>query len=84
MIKHSMTLDGNKKIFRIVYRVASPLMERFDFLMNSDCAMIKINMKEFRFVYLQKTHEIILLTALPVPFANHRCFLLFIKARRIF
>ena len=38
-------------------------MERFDFSMNTDCGMIKINMKEFRFVYLQKTHEIILLMA---------------------
>ena len=59
-------------------------MERFDFLMNSDCAMIKINMKEFRFVYLKKTHEIILLSALRVLFANYRCFLLLIKARGIF
>ena len=65
-------------------RVASPLMQRFDFFMNSDYAMIKINMKELRFVYRQKTHEIILLTALLVLFANYRCFLLFIKARRIF
>ena len=63
---------------------SSPLMERFDFFMNSDCAMIKIDMKEFRFVYLQKTREIILLTALRVLFANYRCFILFIKARRIF
>ena len=52
--------------------------------MNSDCAMIKINMKDFRFVYLQKTHKIILLTALRVLFANYRYFLLFIKAMRIF
>ena len=59
-------------------------MERFDFFMNSDSAMIKINMKEFRFVYLQKTHEIILLRALRVLFAYHRCFLLVIKAMRIF
>ena len=58
--------------------------KRFDFFMNSDSAMIKINMKEFRFVYLQKTHEIILLTALRVLFANYHCFLLFIKAMRIF
>ena len=36
--------------------------------MNSDCAVIKTNMKEFRFVYLQKTRGIILLTALGVLF----------------
>ena len=59
-------------------------MNGLDFFMNSNCAMIKINMKEFRFVYLQKTHEIILLTALLVLFANYCCFLLLIKARRIF
>ena len=57
-------------------------MERFDFFMNSDYAMININMKEFGFVYLQKTREIILLTRLLVLFANYRCFILFIKAMR--
>ena len=33
-------------------------MERFDFFMNSDCSMIKINMNEVRFVYLQKSTKL--------------------------
>ena len=74
----------NMSIHFIYSRVMSPLLERFDFFMNSDCAVIKINMNEFRFVYLQKTHEIIFLTTLPEFFANYRCFILFLKARRIF
>ena len=50
-------------------------MEKLDFCMNSDCAMVNINMKEIGFVYLLKTCEIILLTTLLVLFANYCCFL---------
>ena len=62
----------------------SPLMEQFNFYMNSDWATININIKECGYVYLQKTREIIVLTTLLVLFANYRCFILLIKARRIF
>ena len=70
-------------------RVTSSLMGRLDFSKTSDCTMLNIDMKELGFVYFQKARgfvyfqKFIVLTTFLVLFANYRCLIMFIKARRI-